>query len=323
MIGAVAIGRNEGERLKKCLASLAAIDGPIVYVDSGSTDGSVANAKVLGAEVVELSSDIPFTAARARNAGYRRLKTLRPDLEFVMFIDGDCELVREFQGAALGYFAEHPKAAVVCGRRRERRPELSLYNRLCDLEWATPIGEAEACGGDALMRVRAFDEAGGYRDDLIAGEEPEMCLRMRERGWSIWRIDCEMTLHDAAIAKYAQWWRRNLRAGHAFAEVSAIHRNSAKRIWRKETLRAVAWTAAFPVFSLLGAAVHPAFFAGIFVYPLQAVRLAPRMGTGSFGERLALASVFLSGRFAEAAGASQYWLGAATGARARLIEYKA
>src|SRR5207248_7579001 len=123
-----------------------------------------------------------------------------------------------------------PEVAVVCGRRRERFPEGSVYNRLCDMEWDTPVGEAESCGGDAMMRVKAVRATGGYRAALIAGEEPELCLRLREAGWKVLRLDAEMTLHDAAMTRFGQWWKRAVRAGHAFAEVSWLHRTSPQRI---------------------------------------------------------------------------------------------
>lgn len=71
-VAAVAIGRNEGARLVACLESMVGRVDPIIYVDSGSTDNSVAEARARGAEVVELDMSIPFTAARARNAGAAR-----------------------------------------------------------------------------------------------------------------------------------------------------------------------------------------------------------------------------------------------------------
>ena len=65
----------------------------IVYVDSGSNDGSVQRARHLGADVIELDMRVPFTAARARNVGFRRLREISPDIEYVQFVDGDCELI--------------------------------------------------------------------------------------------------------------------------------------------------------------------------------------------------------------------------------------
>lgn len=213
-VGVVAIGRNEGERLERCLNSLK--DLPLVYVDSGSSDNSVALARSMGAHCVELDLTRPFTAARARNTGFRALLERHPDLNWVMFVDGDCEVQPDWLTQALGVAESDPQIAVVCGRRRERYPSATIYNEMCDIEWNTPVGEARACGGDALYRVAVFQQVGGFDDSFIAGEEPELCFRIREHSHKIRRIDAEMTLHDAAMTRIGQWWKRTERSGHAY-----------------------------------------------------------------------------------------------------------
>lgn len=230
-VGAVIIGRNEGSRLATCLRSVAAQFDTIVYVDSGSTDDSVALATALGVIVVRLDPATPFTAARARNAGFARLHRLLPDLAYVQFIDGDCELVADWARHALAFLSSTPSAAVVCGRRRERHPDATPYNRLCDHEWNTPIGIAATCGGDSMMRASTFTAAGGFTDDLIAGEEPDLCHRIRMAGSTIHRIDREMTIHDAAITRFAQWWQRNRRSGYAVAEALARRGHGNRTMW--------------------------------------------------------------------------------------------
>jgi len=250
-VGVVAIGRNEGERLVRCLRCAARDARAVVYVDSDSSDGSVAAARGLGAEVVPLAVDRPFTAARARNAGFARLREVAPDVELVQFVDGDCELREGWLEAAAAYLAAHPDVAVVCGRRRERHPEASVYNLLADLEWETPVGEAEACGGDALIRAEALEAVGGYDESLIAGEEPELCLRLRRRGHRVVRLDREMTLHDAAMTRAAQWWRRQARAGHAYAEAAWLHGRGPERFRVRELVSILAWGGLLPLALLL------------------------------------------------------------------------
>ena len=49
------------------------------------------------------------------------------------------------------------------------------------MEHATP-GPGTPLGGDVVMRTAALAAAGGYRDSLIAGEEPELALRLRRAG---------------------------------------------------------------------------------------------------------------------------------------------
>ncbi len=317
-VDAVVIGRNEGARLIACLDSLTANVRQIVYVDSGSTDGSVDVARSKGAEVVALDMERPFTAARARNAGLTRLAQIAPPEEdpLVQVIDGDCVLDAGWLPAAVTYLQDRPDIAVICGRRRERHPERSAYNHLCDVEWDTPVGEALACGGDALMRRRAIESAGGYRETLIAGEEPELCLRLRQSGWIIWRLDAEMTLHDAQIMRFAQWWKRTRRAGHAFAEGAHLHGHPPERHWVRETRRALVWGGLLPlaVLGLLLVAPPLAGFVAL-IYPLQFLRLARRDGPTR-------ACYSMVGKTAEALGVAEFHLNRLLRRNRGLIEYK-
>lgn len=309
-VDAVVIGRNEGARLVACLASLAGRVRRLVYVDSGSSDGSVQAARDAGAEVVALDMSAPFTAARARNAGMAVLADDPPD--FVQLVDGDCAVQPGWVSAALAGFADHPAAVVVCGRRRERFPEASIYNALADHEWDTPIGPALACGGDALMRFDAVQAVGGYDPTLIAGEEPDLCLRLRLKGGEIWRIDAEMTLHDAAMTRFVQWWKRSVRTGHAYAEGAARH---GFVHWGPERRRALIWGAFLPLATLFFGLIHPAGWLLALAYPAQVARLARRDGW--------VWAVFtVIGKFAEARGALGYYLTRLRGKRAGLIEYK-
>ena len=313
-VGAVVIGRNEGERLVRCLTALLLVTERIVYVDSGSTDGSVAAARRAGAEIVELDISFPFTAARARNAGFTRLAEGGvPPL--VQFIDGDCELHPDWIGTARAFLDAHPDVAVVCGRVRERHPEVSIYNRLIDREWDTPIGESRACGGNALMRSEAFQAVGGFNSSFIAGEEPELCVRLRRVGWRIWRLDAEMVLHDAAMTRFGQWWRRAARAGHAYAEGAALHGARPERHGISQTRRALLWGAALPVAALLGALVTPWSLLLLLAYPAQTLRLAPRQGWSR-------AAFLTLGKFPEAQGVFTYAWRRLMGGQGRLIEYK-
>ncbi len=316
-VGAVAIGRNEGTRLIGCLASLSEQADRVVYVDSGSTDGSVAAARARGVEVVELDLDTPFTAARARNAGRARLGEILPEAGLIQFVDGDCELRAGWIETAAARLAGDPHLAVVCGRRRERHPDATPWNRMIDREWDTPVGPARACGGDALMRLAAFDAVDGFDPTLIAGEEPELCVRLRRAGWRIERIDAEMTLHDAAMTRMGQWWTRARRAGHAYAEGAAMHGRPPERHKVAELRRALIWAVAIPLaICLLALAISPWALLLLLVYPAQILRLRAR------GEDWISALFMTMGKFPEAQGAGDYALRRLTRRGARLIEYK-
>lgn len=321
-LGLVLIGRNEGERFLRCLASIAP-GWPVVYVDSGSTDGSVAAARAAGVEVVELDMTRPFTAARARNAGLERLCAIA-EPEFVQFVDGDCEIREGWLDAGLAFLEAHARAAVVCGRNRERFPEASRYNRLCDREWDTPVGEVRACGGIAMMRRAALAESGAFDPELIAGEEPELCARLRRRGWQIWRIDAEMTWHDAAMLRFGQWWRRMRRGGFAAAQGAWMHGG---RSQRDQARRALVWGGLLPVVILGGLIWTP--WAGVLAmaWPLQVARLALRFARETSspivsGETWDWPFFITLGKFPEVLGVLSFGWHEIRGQRARIIEHK-
>lgn len=319
--GAIAIGRNEGERLRCCLRSLSTAT-LVVYVDSGSTDGSAQWARDQGVCVVELDMSIPFTAARARNVGFQRLQEVAPEVRFVQFIDGDCELNEGWSEHAISFLESHPEVAVVCGRLRERYPNRTIYNWLCDKEWDRPPGEVRACGGIAMMRADAFAAVGGYRENIIAGEEPELCFRLREAGFHIWRLDYDMALHDAAITQFSQWWRRALRAGHAFAQGVYLHGASPERYYVREFCRAWFFGILLPTTLLISGLVFgPWGWATWLIYPLHVLQKIVR-SSGPLGDRALLALFDVLGHFPQACGQIKFIYDRMLAREASLIEYK-
>ena len=313
-VAAVVIGRNEGERLVRCLAALKDSAHPIIYVDSASNDGSPGAARSTGAEVVELDMTRPFTAARARNAGLDRLK--QGQAPFVQLVDGDCEIKEGWLETAAAFLADNTNVAAVTGRLRERHPEASLWNGLADAEWQIPVGDIEAVGGIAMVRRDALAEVGGFRDDLIAGEEPELCLRLRRAGWQIWSLDAEMAWHDAAMTRFGQWWRRTRRGGFAFAAAADLHGAGPERFRIRETRRALFWGLAIPGVAFLGLILTPWSPLLLLAWPLQVMRLVAK------GTALRRSFFLTLGKSAEALGVLEYHMQRLTGRRKKLIEYK-
>ncbi len=324
-IGLVAIGRNEGERLRRCLESAVNQVSSLVYVDSGSTDGSVELARSLGVEVVELDLSIPFTAARARNEGFNRLLEINPNLTFVQFVDGDCEIVDGWLDLAQKELQKQEQVGVVCGRRRERYPDQSIYNTLCDLEWDTPVGEAKACGGDSMMRVKAFQEVGGFNPSIIAGEEPELCLRLRQKGWKIIRLDGDMTLHDAQMTQFSQWWKRSVRAGHAYGEGAWLHGKTPEKHYVKESRSIWCWGMVLPIISL-GLSPLTTGWSLLLLggYPVLMYRIYHRQQQqGLSAKQAGLYSIFcVLGKFASVQGQIAFHRSRLLGKKTALIEYK-
>jgi GT2 family glycosyltransferase len=337
-IAFIAIGRNEGERLKHCLQSLRSVSDLVIYVDSGSTDGSTEFARSLGVEVVDLDTSRGFTMARGRNAGLKRLLEMAPGAELVHFIDGDCELVEGWLPKAVAFIGSHPRVAAVCGRRRERFPEASPYNLLCEMEWNTPVGEALASGGDVLMRLPALVSVGAFNESLIAYEEPDLCRRLRNNGWKIWRLEGDMTRHDANILRLGQWWKRHERAGYGAMVITDLCRREADTAAAEHFGGQVksprGWVIA-TMLLLMGGIPLAAFLMGgwgvllllLFMAVLlcaQAVRIACGMRRRAPDFRAALLyGVFtMMAKFPQVLGQIRYAQDRSKGRKAKIIEYK-
>jgi cellulose synthase/poly-beta-1,6-N-acetylglucosamine synthase-like glycosyltransferase len=330
-LGLVIIGRNEGERLACCLASVSGIPNR-VYVDSGSTDGSVALARQSGAAVVELSMPPQFTAARARNAGISRLLAANPELEFVQTVDGDCEVHPDWIGSAMSVLRGEPDLALVYGLRRERYPERSIYNALCADEWNSPIGESPACGGDVLFRIAALRQVDFYNPAMIAGEDTELSMRLRKKGWRLRRVASEMTLHDADITRFGQWWRRIRRSGHGYGEMAFLHPDARDPNWPRTVRSIVAWGGIMPAMLLLAILlallVNPLWWIGVGLlllpWPLRMVQLAGRQRRRGLSAKLAWASgiLLMVGKLPQFLGLLGFHFDRLSGRASRLIEYK-
>ena len=343
-VGVVVIGRNEGERLKRCLASiLAQHQGPVVYVDSGSSDGSVEHAHSVGVEVVDLDMTQPFTMARGRNAGLNYLVKNYPDCEFVQFVDGDCEIISGWISVAYKFLLANPKTITVCGNRMERYPEATLYNKLINMEWQGTEGEVKACGGDAMYRVAPLARVKGFNESMIAGEEGDLCLRLRALGFVINRLDIPMTLHDANMHHFTEWWLRAVRCGHAYAHGFDLHRQSPEhqkeRYKKRQVFSSIVYGFCFPMLLLLLVSVlltQPlsqlplvfVFTAILFVLSLY-IRLIEkcvksRLVLGNSQSQAWLYGAFIAlGKLPEAQGVAKYYINKMRGVTAKIIEYRA
>lgn len=297
-----------------------------VYVDSGSTDDSVRAAQTGGVEVLNLDLSVPFTAARARNAGWQRLLQLEPGLKAILFVDGDCEIVDGYPTAAVEAMAAAEDVVAVCGVRRERWPDRTPYNALCDVEWRNgPIGEARSFGGDVLLRADALVAVGGYDDSVIAAEDDELGARLRKNGGRIVRINVTSTIHDAAMTGIGQWWQRAKRCGHAYAQVFDKHGAPPERYFAAELRNVVLWGMAVPATALVLALPTVGLSLGLFgLYPVKVLRTfrdARRRGF-TVRESALWGTSCTASKLPEAVGVLTYHFRDLMGRRPTIIEYK-
>jgi GT2 family glycosyltransferase len=320
-VGAVVIGRNEGQRLINCLASMQGEATRLVYVDSGSTDGSVEEARKVGAEIVLLDTSEPFTAARARNAGYQALATGPNPPDYIQFVDGDCTLEPGWLTHAAHALDETADIGIITGWRAEIHPQASVYNAMCDFEWHRPAGDIDACGGDMMVRRSLFEKLDGFNPRVIAAEDDEFCVRVRKTNARVHRLPIPMTYHDAAMLRFTQWWQRAIRSGHGFAQVGDLHPDH----FVNERRRVLLFGAVLPFLGIVGAVLFPwLLLTVVLIYFASYVRTVEGLRKAGLGLKTALhhgVMLFLS-KFPNLIGSMRYWKRKRRGWDMEIIEYK-
>ena len=323
----VVIGRNEGDRLKTGLLAIQSLcpHAPIVYVDSGSDDDSVAFALSLNILIVELDMSVPFTAARARNAGFEKLMQTHSELSYVQFMDGDCELLSGWVEVATTELKKSGDIGIVSGRRTERFPEVSIYNELIDIEWNTPIGETLAVLGDMCVKVNVFQEIDGFDETIIAAEDDDFCLRARKAGYKTYRLDAAMSMHDANILHIFQWYKRAKRGGHGYANIYHLHGQSPLNYFQRQVKSVLFWGVLIPLAFLFSLFIAPWVAVSIlFIY--VAFILKTVIGLWRKGIPLKTAIYYgffiFTGKIPEFMGIVQYCKNHLLSRKHQLIEYK-
>jgi len=274
---------------------------------------------------VELDESEPLSAARARNAGFQYALEQRPQTKYIQFVDGDCELVDGWVERAVEELEAGERTAIVCGRLRERDRDASIYTRLCDMEWDTPAGEVRASGGIFMARVEPVKSINGFNPDIMAGEDDDLCLRLRYEGHKIVKLSEQMAVHDSGMTRFGQWWQRTIRAGHGFAQGACIHGHHPERHWNRHRWSTILWGGVIPVSTICSVSLAGA--SGLILlclYPLQWGRIFLRMrkhGTAASDAAL-YATACVIARFPHMLGVLTYYRDSLLGRKSKLIEYK-
>ena len=317
-VGVVVIGRNEGQRLVLCLESILGLDVPCVYVDSQSSDKSVGEADKRGVITVVLDDSSPINASRARNVGFEKIIECFPNIDYVHFIDADCELNENWLVDACQTLDGDNAVSIVVGRLHEKYRNQTIYMRLCDIDWYIKPGYTKKCGGIFTVRRQVYSELGGFDTSLIAGADPEFCHRLRQKGGKVLVRDADMGTHDSAMYQFSQWWRRATKVGYAYANGAQWSGRQAKS--------ALLWGALIPLLILAVVLFLSHWFLLLFgVYAVQVARVyfsKIDIGTLDRYDRLVYALFCVLAKFPQAEGAMNYLINTWLGKKQKLIEYK-
>lgn len=317
-IAIVIIGRNEGERLKRCIASVQLSNAKFVYVDSNSSDGSIKYARDQNIDVVDLLATDPLNASVARNAGYKAVVKKYDQVDYIHFIDADCEMAEGWLLKAGQALDDNDDVSVVCGRLREKYPKDNIYTRMCDMSWYIKPGQISSCGGIATMRKKVYEQLEGFDENLIAGADPEFYYRVRKKGDNIICLDEEMGTHDSAMTSYSMWLTRSSKTGYAYANGEKWGR------WAKQRRSVLLWAGLVPLSIIVFAFILPVVSLLLsLLYPMQVVRIFNKIEIPYDRKNKLLYALFcVHDKFPELFGFLKYHCVKITGNKHEIIEYK-
>ena len=319
-IGIVIIGRNEGDRLRASLDSALTTKFTVVYIDSGSNDSSIQIARAKNIPTLELQNNEPFTAARARNSGFKFIKELYPNIKYVQFLDGDCQLIEGWIPQGVSYLKKHWEIAIVTGDLHEMEAKETIYNNLCELEWRKDPGEIKACGGNFLIKSEPFQKLGGFKSNIIAAEEEEFCSRLRREGWKIYHLCHPMAIHNASMHHISEWFHRSVRTGYAFAQ--SLYENIEPHT--KEYYSTLFWGLLFPIGVVLCWYVYGSHALDLlFLYPVLAFKIYwKKRKTWTERESIIYSIFCVIGKFPNVIGLLKYHLDRLRGKFRGTMDYK-
>ena len=136
-----------------------------------------------------------------------------------------------------------------------------------------------------------------------------------------------MTVHDMAMTRLAQWWRREVRGGHAYAEGAARHGRGPERHFLREARSVLFWGIGLPTAAAvlawptggLSLLALPAGYAALYA---KAARHYRRVRGWPADDARLFAASCVVGKFPKAIGLARYWAGRIGRRPSRIIEYK-
>ncbi len=211
---------NEGRHIYRALASaldaVAEVGGEVILADSGSTDETIAQAARLPVRIVQLADPRERRCGIGPELGWRHAQG-----EYVYLMDGDMVLEPGFLSPALAFLARHPEVAGVGGRVIERSLASIEYRererRAREDETHRRPGPVDRLDGGGLYRRVAIAEVGHLSDrNLHSYEELDLALRLRARGWRLWRLPLDATTHTGHTEPALRLLWRRWRSGYAW-----------------------------------------------------------------------------------------------------------
>jgi len=207
-LSVVLITKNQAWNISRLIESVlretsCASSKEIILVDSASTDETISLASRYAANIFRLKPGQRLSPAIGRYVGYKQSSG-----EYVLFLDGDTELIPGWLPHALRLMCERPDVGGVTGGVINLPTSAAAQRPAAPAQKTHPAPPKEVLwcnyggGGVAMYRRPAMERAGTFNPNLNAEEEPELGLRIRQAGYRLFELDYPMAFHynDAPVA---------------------------------------------------------------------------------------------------------------------------
>ena len=228
-VSAIIVNWNDGDRLLRCLESLAGSNVDVIVVDNASSDGSLQRVaeRFPAARISAQTSNLGFAGgvnAGALLATGRYLLILNTDVvagpgavaALAMFLDANaaCGAVtgqllgedgRPQRGWSVRRFPTLASFAVELLLIEKVWPAnpISKRHRMLDLSYERPVQVDQPAAACLMVRGEAFEQLGGMDERFYPAwfEDVDFCLRLHAAGWKVYLVPGAVFRHTGGVSR--------------------------------------------------------------------------------------------------------------------------
>jgi glycosyltransferase involved in cell wall biosynthesis len=240
-LSCIIVARNEEKNIERCILSVIRAlcvypETEVLLVDSCSNDETINVASKLSTRIIRLRSDWPQSPSAGRFLG-----VLNTSGRFILFIDGDMELIPGWLECAVDFLEKDDSAAAVVGRLYDRfqNKDGSSSSPSIGVEFKKMIGTQTThfVPGSALFKRDILLKAGNFDPFLMAEEEADISDRIERLGFKLYFFDKDAVYHYCIFRDSLDEIKRRLRSQYYHGIVQfiakAYSRRSCLLLWRR------------------------------------------------------------------------------------------
>ena len=212
--------RNCENYIRETIDSILSQDFPhelieLIFVDDGSEDNTLSIIKEYVSRI-----DIPAKVFHTswRGLGHaRNIVATNAEGDFILWVDGDMVLSRDFIGKLVKFMEQHTEFGIVKGKQAlepggNLLATLEAYSRAAGrmVDYQSAEGRSKALGtGGAIYRIEAIKQVGGFDKNLRGyNEDWDLEIRVRAAGWSLCTVDVFYLDYERRGLTWKSLWSR-------------------------------------------------------------------------------------------------------------------